>query len=140
VKYYILVNRRLSSGVPADVQGIQRIEYSTYDDFDEQAGLLPQLVRYLVGTHTHPRSIWDGLESDPTKTKKYYLALRILAHFRDNKRLTDDQLMALARGTYLRKSDTRQLVERLYDMGLLANITRRAGATLRKRLFREPVG
>jgi hypothetical protein len=138
-EYYVVVNRKLSSGVPADIQGIQRIEYRTYNDFDGQRGLFPLLVKYLVNEHTHPRSIWEALESDPKRERKYYLALRILAHFRDNKRLTDYQLRNLAHGTDLRRPDTRQLVERLYDMGLLSNITRKAVATLRKRLFRDPV-
>ncbi len=62
----------------------------------------------------------------------------MLAHFRDNKRLTDDQLTALARGTHLRKSDTRELVERLCDMGLVVNVTRKAGTMLRKGVFGDP--
>jgi len=47
VEYYILLNRTLAAGVPADIQGIQRIEYSNYKDFDERNGLVPQLVRFL---------------------------------------------------------------------------------------------
>src|SRR5260221_9375498 len=57
------------------VAGVERIEYSNYDDFDEQGGLFPQLVRYFVKGHTHPRTIWEDLESDPTRGEKYYLAL-----------------------------------------------------------------
>lgn len=138
-EFYILVNRKLSKGVPADIQGVQRIEYSSYDDFDEEDGLLPKLVRYLVREHTHPRNIWDALEADAARDKKYYLALRILAHFKDRKRLTGEQLTTLSRGTYLRKADKQDLMAQLGGMGLLGNVGSRHGATLEKKLFRDVV-
>src|SRR2546426_5302190 len=51
-EYYILLNRHLSTGVPADIQGIQRIEYSSANGMSA-ADLVPRLVRYLVKEHTH---------------------------------------------------------------------------------------
>jgi len=138
-EYYILVNRKLSAGVPADIQGIQRIEYANYKDFDERDGLLPQITRYLVKEHTHPRNIWDALEGDSYRDKKYYLALRILAHFRDRKRLTSDDLTVISRGTYLRKTEKEQLLDLLGRLRLLGNIGSRYGATLKKKLYRDPI-
>ena len=138
-EYYIVLNRKLSKGVPADIQGIQRIEYSTYDDFDEEGGLLPLLVKYLVRDYTHPRNIWDALEADGNRPRKYYVALRTLAHFRDYKRLTHENLHALSRGSYLRKKDQEEVVEVLSQLGLVGNVGGRHGATLSKNLFRDDI-
>jgi len=138
-EYYILVNRGLSKGVPADIQGIQRIEYSNFRDFDEQNGLWPLIVRYLVREHTHPRNIWDQLESEVARDRKYYVALRVLAHLRDYRRLTQENLTALARGTYLRKPEKQQILDLLAKMGLIGQVGSRRGATLKKMLFRDPI-
>lgn len=135
-EYYILVNRKLSKGVPADIQGIQRIEYESFDDFDQQKGLLPKLVKYLVQDITHPRNIWRALEASTNRHKHYYLALRILAHFRDSKRLTDHQLVALTKGTHLRQSDRTFVLETLDELGLVANVGSKAGIQLKKNLYR----
>lgn len=139
VEYYILLNRGLSAGVPSDIQGIQRIEYSNYDDMDPDGGLLPQVVKYLMRDHTHPRRIWEALESDPNRDKLYILALRVLAHFKDHKRLTADQLTALSRGTYIHKASRDALIANLESLGILGNIKSSTGATLKKNLYREAV-
>ncbi len=47
VDYYILLNRRLKKNVPADIQGLQRIEYTSVKSLDTD-GLIPQVVKYLV--------------------------------------------------------------------------------------------
>lgn len=135
-EYYILVNKKLSKGVPADIQGIQRIEYESYDDFDQQKGLLPKLVKYLVQDSTHPRNIWRALESSSNRYKYYYFALRILAHFRDNKRLTVAQQTSLAKGTHLRQPDRDSVLETLSDLGLISNIGSKSGIQLKKNLYR----
>src|SRR5262245_61383944 len=54
-EYYILLDRNLSKGVPADIQGIQRIEYASASGLDGE-DLVPSLVRYLVKERTHPRN------------------------------------------------------------------------------------
>ena len=136
-EYYILVNRKLSKGVPADIQGIQRIEYANYKDFDERNGLLPHLTKYLVREQTHPRNIWEALEGDTNRAKKYYVALRILAHFRDRKRLKSHDMTTLCRGSYLRKAEKESLLELLATLGLLGNVGSRHGATLKKNLYRD---
>ncbi|MBC8327848.1 MAG: hypothetical protein H8E31_03795 [Planctomycetes bacterium] len=139
VEYYILLNRNLSKGVPSDIQGIQRIEYANYQDTDSDGGLLPLLVKYLMMEHTHPRRIWDSMESEPNRDRLFLLSLRVLAHFKDHKRLTSDQLTNLSRGTYIRKADREALLEQLDSLGLLGNIKSRYGATLKKNLYREPI-
>ncbi len=54
-EYYILLDRRLSKGVPADIQGIQRIEYASVKGMNK-GDLVPSIVHYLVKEHTHPRN------------------------------------------------------------------------------------
>ena len=137
IGYYILLDRRLSQGVPADIQGIQRIEYSSAKGLNKD-DLVPSLVRYLVREHTHPRNIWNEL-SNPNRERKYYLALGILAHLRDHKRLAADDVRRLARGTYLRKEAQEQVLDALTDLGLLGNRQSAKGATLRKNLFKEDI-
>jgi hypothetical protein len=136
-EYYILLDRRLTKGVPADVQGIQRIEYASARGL-EKDDLVPSIVRYLVKEHTHPRNIWNEL-SNPNREKKYYLALGMLAHLRDHKRLTADDVRRLARGTYLRKEAQDQVLDVLANLGLLGNRQSARGATLRKNLYKEDI-
>src|SRR5215471_1035600 len=45
VDYYILLNRKLKKTVPADIQGLQRIEYADVNSL-EPDGLIPQIVKY----------------------------------------------------------------------------------------------
>jgi hypothetical protein len=136
-EYYILLDRRLSKGVPADIQGIQRIEYASVKGMNK-GDLVPSIVHYLVKEHTHPRNIWDGL-SNPNRDRKYYLALGMLAHLRDHKRLTGDDVRRLARGTYLRKEAQDQVLDVLAEIGLLGNRQSAKGATLRKNLYKEDI-
>ncbi len=136
-EYYILLDRKLSKGVPADIQGIQRIEYGSAKGLNK-GDLVPSIVQYLVKEHTHPRNIWDAL-GNPNREKKYYLALGMLAHLRDHKRLTSNDMQRLARGTYLRKEAQDQVVDKLADLGLLANRQAAKGITLRKNLYKEAI-
>lgn len=138
-EYYILVNRKLSSGVPSDIQGIQRIEYQSFDDFDTKAGLFPLIVKYLVRSHTHPRNIWDVLEGHANRDKRYYFALRVLAHFKHHTRMTSDHLTVLSRGTYLHKAEKTEVLEAIADLGLIANVSSSKGAILAKNLYRDPI-
>ncbi len=130
-------NRGLSKGVPADIQGIQRIEYTSAKGMN-RGDLVPSVVQYLVREHTHPRNIWDGL-SNPNRDRKYYLALGMLAHLRDHRRLTLDDVRRLAHGTYLRKEAQDQVLDLLAELGLLGNRQSAKGATLRKNLYKEDI-
>lgn len=131
--YYILVNSKHSKDVPSDIKGIQRIEYSQTKSY-ESNGLIPNIVRYLIKDHTHPRNIWQELSGEK-KDKKFYFALAILAHFRDNKRLPYDELRQLSKGLYLRSEVQKEVVEVLEDLGFLSAVNSKLGAKLDKRLY-----
>ena len=133
VEYYILLNRKLSKGVPADIQGLQRIEYVEAKGFEADA-LLPSVVKYLVKEHTHPKNIWGALQGD-NRESRFYFALSVLAHLRDNKYLRWDEIPRLVRGTYLRKEVQQDVLEKLETLGLVSPMTSKRGATLKKNLF-----
>ncbi|MCC6738244.1 MAG: hypothetical protein IT452_04300 [Planctomycetia bacterium] len=135
VDYYILLNRKLSKGVPADIQGLQRIEYSDPKSLGPD-GLVPSLVRYLVREHTHPRNIYEALGGQ-NREMKYLFALAALSHLRDNSRLTLHDVKLLSRGTYLRQEAQDQVLNTLVDLGLTSSLATKKGARLRKNLFPE---
>lgn len=131
-EYYILVNRKHSKDVPSDIKGIQRIEYSR-TDYDPN-GLVPNIVRYLIKDKTHPRNIWQELGGE-NKDKKFYLALAILAHFRDNKRLPPEDMAQLSKGLYLRKEVQKEVTTLLEELGFLSAVGSKLGAKLEKRIY-----
>jgi hypothetical protein len=131
--YYILVNRKESKDVPSDIKGIQRIEYSSIESL-ETDGLLPSIARYFVRDQTHPRHIWDNLSSTH-RDKKFYLSLAILAHFRDNKRLSRGDITRLSKGLYLRKDAQDEVLAILKEQKLISATGSRLGAKLAKRIY-----
>jgi hypothetical protein len=137
VEYYILLNRNLSKGVPADIQGLQRIEYDSPNGWKPE-NLLAGIVKYLVREHTHPKNIYNSLSAD-NRDIKYYFALGVLAHLRDNKHFTNDDSVRLARGTYLRKDARDSVMELLQSLDLVRSWGTKKGATLKKNLFPEPL-
>jgi hypothetical protein len=137
VEYYILLNRNLSKGVPADIQGIQRIEYDDPKGL-ASGSLLPSIIKYLVKDHTHPKNIYNSLPAENRETK-FYFALSILAHFRDNTYLSHSDNSRLGRGTYLRKETQNEVLQALLSLGLISSWETRRGAALKKNLFPEPL-
>ncbi len=135
VEYYILLNQNLSKGVPADIQGLQRIEYRNPQSLGS-GGLVPGIVRYLVKEHTHPRNIYSEL-GGTNREQKFYFALGVLAHLRDNSRLSRTDVGRLARGTYLRQEALDQVLDTLEQLGLIGAWTSKKGAKLQKNLFPE---
>jgi hypothetical protein len=91
-----------------------------------------------VREQTHPRNIWNSLPAT-NRERKFYFALRILAYFRDHRRLTVDDLRRIARGTYLRHDTQDGVLELLGEMGLVGTIGSKKGATLRKKLFKDDI-
>ncbi len=136
-EYYILVNRTQSKDVPSDLKGMQGIDYSSIQGY-EDAALLPSLTKYLIKRETHPKRIWEKLSS-PNKDKKFYFALAVLAHFRDNRRLRESDLPRLSRGLYLWKHVQREVLELLEEEGLISGRGSRLGAKLAKRLYPQPL-
>ena len=135
VEYYILLNKKLSKGVPADIQGLQRIEYEETKGLGPRA-LLPGLIKYLVRTHTHPRNIYNSLSIENRETK-FYFALSVLAHFRDYTYLDHIAISRLTRGTYLRKEAQNEVLQNLVSLGIINSWETKKGAILLKNLFPE---
>src|SRR6185437_2404293 len=135
VEYYILLNRKLSKGVPADIQGLQRIEYEEPKGLDS-GSLLQGLIKYLVKQHTHPRNIYNNLAGS-NREVKFYFALSVLSHLRDNTYLAPSDIVRLVRGTYLRKEAQNEVLQALVNLGIISSWQSRRGATLRKNLFPE---
>jgi hypothetical protein len=135
VEYYILLNKKLSKGVPADIQGLQRIEYSDTKGLSGNS-LLPGIIKYLVKQHTHPRNIYNELSGENRETK-FYFALSLLSHLRDNTYLSRSDIARLARGTYLRKESQDEVLRLMSHLGVISSWETKRGATLRKHLFPE---
>lgn len=135
VDYYILLNRKLTNGVPADIQGLQRIEYDSVTSLDAN-GLIPQIVKGLVRDQTHPRNIYNGLTGN-SRTKQFYFALEVLAHLRDNARLSPADVRRLSPGSYLRERDRELVLELMAELGLLGSLGSARGPVLTKTLFPE---
>ena len=131
--YYILVNSKQSKDVPSDVRGLQRIEYSSATGTTADS-LLPSLANYFVKEQTHPRRVWEKLSS-PNREKKFYFAMAVLAHFRDNKRLSYEDRTRLSRGLYLRKDVQHEIIDLLEDEKILGATGSKLGAKLIKRLY-----
>lgn len=131
--YYILVNHKQSKDVPSDIKGLQRIEYSSVKGYDD-SDLLPLLTRYLVKNQTHPKRIWEKLAA-PIRDKKFYFALSVLSHFRENKRFTPEDRTRLSKGLWLRDEVETEVLDLLQDQGLISSPRTKHGAKLTKRLY-----
>lgn len=119
--YYILLNTRRSREVPADIRGIQRLEYTSYD-FKQEVGLGDQLVQYILSKEYWIKRLWSAIPHTGNGPKKRVLALRILAHLRDYEKLTPDNLRSLARGTRLRQNDRDETLQVLRQLGLVRKL------------------
>jgi len=135
VDYFILLNRKLSKGVPADIQGLQRMEYDSVTSLDSD-GLIPQIVKALVREQTHPRNIYDRLTGN-NRSKQFYFALEALSHLRDYNRLSPADVGRLSPGSYLRNRDRDLVLQVMEDLGLIGSLGSAKGATLKKNLFPE---
>jgi hypothetical protein len=131
--YYILVNHKQSKDVPSDIKGLQRIEYSAVKGYDDN-DLLPLLTRYLVKEQTHPKRIWERL-SAPNRDKKFYFALSVLSHFRENRRFKTDDLTRISQGLYLRDEVEAEVLDLLQDQKLISSPRTKHGEKLIKRLY-----
>jgi hypothetical protein len=119
--YYILLNTRRSENVPSDIQGIQRLEYTSYD-YKSEAGLGDQLINYVLAKQYWTKKIWAAIPEAGKGQKKRLMAIRILAHMRDHAKLTSDNLNTIARGTRLREPDRAEIVDVLRKLKLIRKI------------------
>lgn len=119
--YYILLNTRRSANVPSDIQGIQRLEYTSYD-YKPAAGLGDQLIEYVLARQYWIKKIWNEIPEGGKGNKKRQMAIRILAHMRDHAQLTPDNLNTIVRGTRLREADRNEVMDVLRKLKLLRKI------------------
>lgn len=117
--YYILFRpgRGAKSEPPADLKGVQRIQYKNIDGFSDDC-LTYQLNHHLVRKLTHPRYIYDQL-SGANREKEFIVAMRIIAHFKTQKVLRRKDLKHLAAGSWLRDETVEELLQLLRSRGLL---------------------
>jgi len=120
-KYYILLNTRRSMNVPSDIQGLQRIEYTSYD-YKKDSGLGYQLVFSILMKEYLVKKIRTALGGQQYLEKKIQLALRILGHLRDHERLNQDNIKILGRGLRLRQGDTDNVLTVLKDLKVIKKI------------------
>lgn len=137
VKYYIVLNRKLSKGVPANIQGLQRIEYEDFLSFSHpERTLIPNIIKFMIKDLTHPRNIYDRL-SGTNREMQFYFALSVLGYFREYSRLTASDAAQLARGTYLREDTRNNVLKVLKDLRIISSWETKRGAKLLKKLFPE---
>lgn len=137
-KYYILLNNRRGADVPADVRGIQRLEYSCYD-YSLEKGLGDCLITVLK-TEVWVKKIIIGLkrkmEDDKKLEKCLYLSLRVIAHMRDYEKLTTENLKTITRGTRLRKDIVSRVLDCLAELKFIKKGMRRGVYYRRKKFFK----
>ena len=99
---------------------------------------IPQIEKYLVRELTHPRNIYNELSGN-NRTKQFYFALEVLAHFRNNKnaRLSRADARRLCPRSWLRDNDREHVLGKMEELGLLGSIYSKKGAQLTKNLFPE---
>ncbi|MDD5016385.1 MAG: hypothetical protein PHW73_15055 [Atribacterota bacterium] len=117
-KYYILLNTRRSKNVPADIQGMQRIEYTSYD-YRKDSGLGYQLIYYILYKEYLVKKIHAVFSGQEYVEKKVQLALKIMGYLRDHERLNQDNISTLARGLRLRKTHTDNVMKALEDLRVI---------------------
>ena len=118
--YYILFKpgRGKKSEPPSDIKGLQRIQYATLDGFTDDC-LTYQLNLQLVQNLTHPRYVYDEL-SGANRDRAFILAMRMLAHFKNQKVLRFRDIKPMARGSYLRDDAIDELLQILRRRRLIA--------------------
>jgi hypothetical protein len=119
--YYIILNTRRSVNVPSDIQGIQRLEYTSYD-YKPVAGLGDQLINFVLSKQYWIKKIWAAIPEADKGQKKRLMAVRILAHMKDHDQLTSNNLQTIIRGTRLRKNDRTEVVTILRELKLIRKI------------------
>ena len=128
------MNTRRSGNVPSDIQGVQRLEYTSYD-YKSEAGLGDQLVNYVLSKQYWIKKLWTEIPESGKGKKKRLMAVRILAHLRDHAKLTSDNLITIAWGTHLREADRNDVLEVLRGFNLIRKIRNANAYKLGRKLF-----
>jgi hypothetical protein len=133
-QYYIILNTRRSGNVPSDIQGIQRLEYTSYD-YKPTAGLGDQLLNYVVAKQYWAKKIWSALPDTVKGRKQRRIAVRILAHLRDHSTLTSDNIRTIVRGTHLREHDINDVLEVLRELKIIRKIKNSTAFKLGRKIY-----
>jgi hypothetical protein len=137
-RYFILVNRKLSSDVPSDIKGIQRIEYT---HLTKGRGSLRQILcdNFFKIRFQQTKALWRGLAGQADRDLRYVFAMRVLAHLRDNSVIAKETCRALAKKLGLRRGVWEQVCESMWNSWLLAR-PKEGGYRLLKRrqVFKRP--
>lgn len=133
-QYYIILNTKRSKDVPSDIKGIQRLEYTSYD-YKTAAGLGDQLTTFVVAKQYWVRKIWTELPDTANGRKQRRIALRILAHLRDHKNLTTENLKTIVRGTHLREAYRNEVIDLLKKLKIIRKIHNSTTYTLARKLY-----
>ena len=137
-KYYILLNTSRSRNVPSDIQGIQRLEYTSYNHA-KIAGLGYQLTNSILKNEHWIKKIWTQIPDAGNGPKKRNMAVRILAHMRDHQRLTVENIRTITRGTRLRDNDKNEVLNILCKLKLIKKIRNTTNAFQRyRKLYSTP--
>ena len=115
--YYILLNSKQKKGVPADLQGLQRIEYTSFQGRDRSLEF--QFVKYFLSGLTYTRRISTKIGPDPKREKLVIAALRVLGFLRDHDEIKLDQVQGIAKGLNLRLADRKKVLKVLSDVGVV---------------------
>jgi hypothetical protein len=116
--YFILVNRELSSDVPSDIKGIQRIEYS---HLTKGKRSLRQLLaeNFFKNRFQPTKDLWGALAGEADRDSRYLLGLQVLAHLRDNPMISESDCRGLAKKLRLRPGLWLKVCEIMWDWALL---------------------
>jgi hypothetical protein len=130
IDYYILCKRNPAKGVPADITGIQRIEYTAYNQCaTSDGGVLKHGLWYRVAEQLVPknpllRKLWQTLGRFDKPNRLRLFAFRILSELRGQGSLTIKRAVTLSAGTRLQESDRLRVLTVMRRQGLITMSTR----------------
>jgi hypothetical protein len=135
--YFILVNTRLSSEVPSDIKGIQRIQYSHLTI--GKSSLRRQLAETFFRAKFQPaKGFWQGLAGHAERELRCIFGLHLLGYLRENPEISNETCRTLANKLGLRRGVWQEVCDTLWNQALLAKV-RGGGYRLlkRRRVFKE---
>lgn len=117
VPYYILLNKELSSGVPSDIQGLGRLEYTTLE------GLGQKLADHFFKTHYYPSAVlWRNVNDLPRANERFFFGLRLLSYLRDQLSISMPTLRQLGKDLNLKSIERDEVLEVLWEEDYLVKI------------------
>ena len=139
IQYYIVCRKSQARDVPADLKGLQRIQYANYRCLDSRGDLIRtnlwyQLASQLAPKHEILARVWADLGRHADADKRRLLAFRLLAGLRDHASLPRKRIDDYARGSRLH-ADAKRAVWTMLERKNLISVSDRSIRPTR-RLFR----